>query len=299
MRYLVTGSTGVVGKYLVEELLDNPTQHNVEQIATVSRSHRYSYDDQPDKTNPILLECYGDLRLNTIRLISQFKPDVILHCAGEGRQSSPSKDIWKANVDTTLNLLESCKVLDKVKFVYCSSLAVNNNLLNFYGASKIAAETLLLSYTNMYDNLEASVCRFPAVVGAGNKHGVLKDIVAKLLDKFSPFKMKLFGKDPGSIKPFVYAGELASDLLYVANEHKSKYSVWNLSPLDNISVKSIAELAMNRVQYKKEIIWNNEIGLEDQQFVLYEKSDFLMFSSMQAIQLALVDILKEDHNYEH
>lgn len=295
MRYLISNITGVVGRYLVKELIENPVQYQVEQIVGLSRQHRYFYDEHPSRQNAILLECYGDLRYNTIRLTSQFKPDIILHTAGDARQNSPTKDLWRANVDTTLNLLESCKVLEKVKFVYCSSIVTELSPLNLYGASKLAGEALVQSYSK--DNLQGFVFRFPAVAGAGNKHGVVKDIVRKVLDDSSD--IELFGEEPGSIKPFVYAGELACNILKLILPDKyNNYKLYKLGSGDNISVLNIAQIVMEMTKKYKNITWNpSKVWKEDSNNVLGVNSIYRMSNANHAIIRAVDDILKEDYGY--
>lgn len=299
MKYLVSGSTGIVGRYIVRELVENCVKHNVDQVVSLSRKNRYPYEDHPDKASALLLDCYGDLLLGCVRTITQYKPDVVIHCAGLGTQNAPAKDLWKSNVDTTFNLLEACsKLTTRVKFLYCSSIAINNTLLNLYGCSKLASEYLIRSYCDMNENIQGSVCRFPAVAGAGNKHGVVKDVVAKLMDRSTPFRMNLFGSNPGSIKPFVYAPQLTSNIIYILKEQTLPYRLWDICPSDNISVKKIAEIAMQETGYKKEIQWQQNVNWRgDQQVVYPTNSDIAMYDSKTAIELSIKDILQEDYGY--
>lgn len=287
LRYLVTGVSGVVGKYIIKELLQ---YHNPEQIVGISRSFRYTYEDHPNKNNAIYLECYGDLRLNCIRLISQYQPSVVIHCAGIGTQNSPPKELWSANVDTTLNLLEACKYLNKVNFAYCSSIGAGLHPISYYNASKQAGELLVSSYDYMNNNISGKSVRFPAVAGAGNKHGVVKAIVDKLMDK-SADTIKLL---TNSKKPFVYAGELAEKLIYIANV-SYYHGTYVLCPIDNITVRDIANIAMCKTNIKKNIEWCNTSWDGDQQEVKPLLSNYQIMDSQSAINVAIDDILREDY----
>lgn len=284
MKYLMTGSSGVVGKYLIKELLSDPNKYSCEQIVALSRKNRYFYEDHPGKESALLLECYGELTKNPLRLISQYRPSVIIHCAGIGTQASPAKDLWHANVDTTLNLLEACKVLDKVKFIYCSSIVVDHNPLNVYAASKIAGEALCRAYNN--GDFVTQIVRFPAVAGAGNKHGVVKAVIEKLLDK-SIEKLNLLDN---SRKPFIYAGQLAQKILQLIT--LSKGDIFNFCPRNTITVEDIVKIAMMKTGLSKEVVFS------ENKHEYIEPVDVCgdIYGSYTAIELAINDILVEDYN---
>lgn len=284
MRALVTGSSGIVGKYIIQELLRDK---RLEQIVSLSRKNRYLYEDHPQKSSAMILECYGDLCNNPIRLISQFQPTVVIHCAGEGRQNAPTKDIWKYNVDTTFNLLEACKTLkDTVRFVYCSSIVVNHKPMNLYAASKLAGEHLVESYQG---NILGQSVRFPAVAGAGNRHGVVKAVVEKLIDKSTDI-LSLY---TNTRKPIIYAGDLASSIISCLDESYIKQ--YSLCPKDSIYVEEIAKIAMTMTGINKEIQWLGN-KLEDNNSIVNPcRSHRLVSRSYSAVKFAIEDILREDY----
>lgn len=298
MKYLVTGASGVVGKYLVKELIKQP---NITKIVGITRSARYFYDAHPytddytgifsDCNNTKYIECYADLLLDQTRLITQYRPDIIIHAAGEGRQNVASRDIWRGNVDTTINLLEACTKLDyQPRFIYCSSIMVNIND-SIYAISKRAGESLLSSYRQYIDGI---FVRFPAVAGAGNKHGVVSAVVKKLIEAndfpFSPHINLL----SNSRKPFIYAGELAFNLINAHNINKSSSGI-QLCSTDSITVENIAKLAMQITGIKKDIQWG-ESWKGDVSRISPIKSCVPVRSSEDAVRLGIQDIL-EDYNY--
>lgn len=285
MRAIVTGASGVVGRYIVRELINNPA--DIEQVVALSRKNRFTYEDHPGNNNALLLDCYGDLQLNPIRLISQFSPTHIFHCAGDARQNAPAKDLWKANVNTTFNLLEACRYLhNKVKFIYCSSIVVNQKPINVYGASKLAGESLVEAYQG---NIYGQSVRFPAVAGAGNRHGVVKAVVEKLMDKSTDI-LSLY---TNSRKPIIYARDLAKAMIKCSDEvHHSRYQ---LCPTDSIYVEDIAKIAMRITNIKKEIKWLGN-KLEDNNNMVYPvKSHIVVSRSRNAVGQAIQDILEEDY----
>lgn len=281
MRAVVTGSTGVVGKYIIRELIENTA--GVHQVVALSRRNRYRYEDHPDRPNAILLDCWGDLQYSPLRLISQFQPTHIFHCAGIATQNSPAKDLWKGNVDTTLNLLEACKYLkQQVHFVYCSSIVVEHKPLNMYAASKIAGEKLVEAY-------RGQSVRFPAVAGAGNNHGVVKAVVEKLLDKSS----KTLSLYTNSRKPIIYAGELANAMVEMSS--KTYVGRYQLCPKNSIYVEDIAKIAMELTGVRKEIKWCGN-KLEENNNIVYPVSSVAKVSdSSIAVIKAIQDILREDY----
>lgn len=224
-----------------------------------------------------------------------FQPDIILNASGQATQNSPNKELWQANTTNVINLLEACRVLPKVKFVQCSSIVCDDSVNTMYAASKLSAEHICRSYAKMYNNIHSYKFRFPAVVGAANRHGVVKDVVRKL--KSDSDKLQLFGNEPGSKKPYVYAEQITRHILEYVNETDYKCGLYHLCPADIISVKEIAEIAMKKTGIYKEIEWRADaVWTHDKQLVLPTGSNFHMLSSYEATEKGIDDILREDYN---
>ncbi len=291
MKVLVTGSSrGIVGKNLIPLLLEDP-QYN--KIAQVSRDS-YPYLEQHFQCNLINFT-------DTKYVIDIFKPDVIFHFAALSTPSSPAIDLWK-NSTMTLHLLEACKNLN-IKFIQASTLNINNYPTGVYTASKIACETLVYSYATLYPNIKALNIRFPAVVGANNGHGLLADVVRKVQSEGNV--IELFGNYPGSLKPYVYVKDLVKIIKEVAEGDElfggcNSGGVFNISPVDKMYVRDIADLVMSICGVTKSIKWNpDKVWKGDQPVVRaepYHMSVYfpdIVLTSKDAITKATQDILNE------
>lgn len=299
MKYLVTGATGIVGKYLIKELLKDPDN----EIVGVSRQVEHYYEDHPQRGTKGYYRVYGELTQSPIRLISNYEPDIVIHLAGKAITNSPAKDIYNGNVLTTLNLLECLKDRLAVKFILASTIVTDCYPLSVYAASKLSAEALLKSYTDIYSNIEGIAIRFCAVGGAGNKHGLLRDIVAKLWS--NEVTLPLYGAEPGSTKPHIYAGDLARIInkLSQQNNFYDYRSVETICPEDRLSVCEVATIAMEMTGQYKKIEWQpDKVWRGDCRVVTSRPNTnptfFTKYNSADAIKLAIADILREDYGVE-
>jgi nucleoside-diphosphate-sugar epimerase len=168
MKTLVTGATGFIGSYLVEELLKKG--HNVTCLVRKTSSLKWI-----EGLNVRL--SYGDCleRQSLLNTIEDF--DYIFHLAGLTK-AREEKDYFSVNVIGTENLLHTVaeKNPNIKRFVYLSSLAATGPGLNStpvnesieprpvsaYGRSKLEGEKVVLKYK---DKIPVTILRPPAVYG--------------------------------------------------------------------------------------------------------------------------------------
>lgn len=142
MRILVTGASGFIGKYVMQEL---------------------------DNTEHLALAFLGDVRDRNTFPGESF--DVIIHLAAkvdkrfwQSDDFYQVNDLYQVNVEGTKNLLEY--YLDS-KFIYVSSADVEKESLSKYaGTKKIAEDFVLANPSNL-------VIRPPSVFGPGDPHDKL------------------------------------------------------------------------------------------------------------------------------
>lgn len=122
-----------------------------------------------------------------------------------------------------------------------------------YGASKLAGEALISSYCHMF-GLSACVYRFGNVVGAHQTHGVGYDFVRRLLD--DPSTLTILGNGSQS-KPYIHVDDVVGAMMIADDRATSAFAVYNVAPEDHLSVREIADLAVEtvlgagaRVEYK-------------------------------------------------
>jgi len=116
-KVVVTGATGLVGSFLVEELL--------KQGHTVKAISRRSFPSP----NPTVLEwLQGDL-LDPLFLAEAFaEATYVFHCAGLVSYAPQDKELLQqTNVEGTANVVNTCLQLGNIKLCYVSSIAAVEN----------------------------------------------------------------------------------------------------------------------------------------------------------------------------
>lgn len=152
MKILLTGANGLLGYKLVQLLSQQPT---IQTIATGRRM----ISDLPANVSFSELDITDSLQ--TEKIISELKPDVIINAAAMTQvdQCETDRDAcWKANVTGVENLIATCGkththlVHISTDFIFDGShgpleeTAIPNPV-NFYGESKLAGEKALQQST--------------------------------------------------------------------------------------------------------------------------------------------------------
>ena len=295
MNILCTGANGVVGRAVLNELGKDKSNVVTCTVRDGDGNNDFWYDWTSKSINN---HCYHEVDLlspqHCLTMINRLKPEVIYHLAATSTSYSTAHTMW-CNTNMTLNLLEACRFTGvKPRFVQASSIVVENNPASVYSVSKQACEELVSVYTDLYESVDGICVRFPAVVGVGAKHGLLPDLIKKVLAEDD--EIELFGDSPGSIKPFIYSARLAKYLTRLTGK-----DVVTLCPINSISVKEVAEIVMKELDIIKKIKWNPSKIWKGDQKMVYSDSRFVeyhfgdRFISQGAIQAATQDIMKEQY----
>jgi UDP-glucose 4-epimerase len=179
VRIVLTGATGFIGSHLVPSLAD---RHEV--IAIVR-------DEEVDVPGATCV--YHDLRepLTAARLPSAV--DAVVHLAQSRRYRefpAGAEDVFSLNVRATFELLDYARAAGAERFVFTSTGGVYGhgeeefvedddvNPINFYLASKHAAETLIGPYTS---ELHAIVLRPFFVYGPGQGPMLVSSLARRVL----------------------------------------------------------------------------------------------------------------------
>ena len=109
-----------------------------------------------------------------------------------------------------------------------------------YGASKLAGEALICSYTHMF-GLSAAAFRFANVVGPRQTHGVGFDFLRRLLD--DPTRLPILG-DGKQSKSYIHVDDVVRAVLTVCSMDADRFAAFNVATGDYITVREIADLAV-------------------------------------------------------
>ena len=149
MKVLLTGATGFLGEYMIQELLEN----NYEVVAFGRNKKKGKYLSENYKNVKFVkgnLENREDLE----KIIDQI--DFVIHAGGLSTVWGRWEDFYNANVLGTQNILDFCEKQNVKRLVFVSSPSVyakkgdslqvkeeeapTENNLNFYIKSKLMAE---------------------------------------------------------------------------------------------------------------------------------------------------------------
>jgi len=164
MRVLVTGGTGFIGKYLVNELLKNNYD-----VVIFTRRKNFEMNDVEVK--------YGDIIDYESIYNACGDVDAVFHNAALAMDWGKWEDFYRINVEGTKNVAEACIKNGINRIIYTSTAGVygfpnkeewiteesQEKPLNAYHKSKLMGEKVLQGY----DSIITSIIRPPLVLGAG------------------------------------------------------------------------------------------------------------------------------------
>ena len=150
MKILVTGATGFLGKYVIEELLDHDYS-----IVAFGRNEKVGKALESERVQFVK----GDLSsIEELRQAFQ-EIDAVVHAGALSTAWGPWKDFYQANVIGTQNVLDLSREYAVKRLVYVSSpsiyaagkdqLDIKENHLNNYIRSKLASEKLFPDYPDV------------------------------------------------------------------------------------------------------------------------------------------------------
>ena len=211
---LITGSNGLIGDALIEQLHDK----TLFQLYGISRAVN-------TKVSTFVL----DLSANWSDDILPKKIDVVIHLAqSEKFRDFPesANEVFQVNTLSTLKLLEYARKAGAKKFIYASSGGVYGNSdigfneesplqpnknLGFYLTTKFCSELLVSNYTSFFD---INILRFFFVYGVKQKKAML---IPRLIESIKNGKeITLQGEDGIRINP-IFVEDAVSAILGVCN----------------------------------------------------------------------------------
>lgn len=294
MRILISGATGFLGRHLILHL-NQSKENNILGLTSKITIKPY---DKNSAVNFVTWNLLGAPDRRTKQIIDEFCPDMIIHAA-VASSSNMDGSSWIKNITMTEYFLSN--IPRNVQLIYISSADVYSRKSlffgadensptspsNVYGLSKLCCENLcrLALNENKLKNLQ--IIRPTAFTGQYATHGLVYDIVKKLLGNIP--NLELMGIRPGSIKPIMHVDDLIKSILHISNI-EYHYGIYNLSNKTINNVESIAEKIMSVLKINKFIIFNNVNSIGDNN-VVYVKSDYkCLLDTLDAVDLAAREI---------
>ena len=237
LKLLITGGLGFVGSHLVDSLVKK--NHKI-MILTKTLSKKKNIKKSAKKIQIEKIDLTNFQQLG--KIIEKFKPDVIIHLAGNASHSksfeNPLKDI-DSNAKTTLFMLEKIRKLNTpCKFSLGSTfivigkpkkLPVNENTpcnpTTIYGTNRLSSEYFCKIYHEVY-GLHTNIFRIT------NSYGPREQIIPKK-NAVNFLIYKSFKKEEISIynqgkffRDFIYIDDVISGINIILKKGKSGELYW-------------------------------------------------------------------------
>jgi UDP-glucose 4-epimerase len=254
-KAFVSGGAGFIGSHLVARLLASDERQTVvvfDNFSSGLETHLAPFDGDAR-----LQIVRGDLKdIDAVRR-AMAGCDTVFHLAANPdiarAATQPDIDFWEGTY-LAHNVVEAMRETGTRKIFYTSGSGVygENPQVAFaedygplvpistYAASKIACESLISSYCHMFD-LVARVFRFANVVGPRQTHGVGYDFVRRLAA--DPTRLRILG-DGTQSKSYIHVEDILNAVFTADAQSSSRYEVFNVATADYITVREIADLAV-------------------------------------------------------
>jgi len=261
-RFFIVGGAGFIGSHFTDTLLANAAVDGVTIFDNLSSGREWHF--QQHLKNPKFKFVKGDIKDIELLKRAMDGSDVVIHLASNPdiARAATEPDIdFREGTYLTERVLEAMRLSSAKRILYSSGSGVYGDLgmveasedhgpmtpISTYGASKLAGEALISSYCHMFD-LSGCVFRFGNVVGPRQTHGVGFDFVRSLLKQ--PDRLRILGNG-GQSKSYIYVEDVIAAVLKANEETRQKFQAYNVATGDYITVKEIAELAVECVGLEK------------------------------------------------
>jgi len=257
-RFFIVGGAGFIGSHFTDVLLADAGVQSVTIYDNLTSGREWHFAKHLN--NPKFRFIKGDVKdLETLKRTMDGN-DVVIHLASNPdiARAATEPDIdFREGTYLTERVVEAMRLSSAKRILYASGSGVYGELgtveagedygplvpISTYGASKLAGEVLISSYCHMFD-MTACVFRFGNVVGPRQTHGVGFDFVRAL--RKDPTRLRILG-DGGQSKSYIHVEDVIAAVLTAHEKTAQKFQTYNVATGDYITVKEIADLAVECV----------------------------------------------------
>lgn len=255
MKVCIVGGAGFIGSHFTDRLLSETSTERVTLFDNFSSGREWHYEDHVDDDRLSIVRAdVGDLAALAAAMSGH---QLVIHLASNPdiakAMTSPRIDFDEGTA-LTFHVAEAARLAGVEEILYASGSGVYGDLGDFevaedhgplaptstYGASKLAGEALLSSYSAMF-GVNATVFRFGNVVGPRQTHGVGFDFIRRLRRK--PEALDILG-DGRQSKSYVHVEDVVDAVLSMHETREAPFETFNVATGDYITVTEIALLAL-------------------------------------------------------
>jgi UDP-glucose 4-epimerase len=262
-KILVTGGAGFIGSHLVDRFIEKGSRLTV--FDNMSSGKMEFIEDHLE--NPDFTLIKGDLLDQEAIEKACRGIDFICHVAANPDVRLGASDTrihLDQNILATYNLLEAMRKNSIKKIAFTSTSTVYGEAsiiptpedygplipISLYGASKLACEALITSYSHTFD-MQAWIFRFANIVGPRSTHGITVDFIKKLRKNANLLEILGDGKQE---KSYLHVSECVDAILFLIENSKEKVNIFNIGSEDTISATEIGkavieEMGLSNVEF--------------------------------------------------
>jgi UDP-glucose 4-epimerase len=254
-HYLIVGGAGFIGSHMTDRLLRDISTERVTLYDNFSSGREWHY-----------AEWRGDSRLAVVRAdvheherlaAAMAGHEVVIHLASNpdiARAATEPAIDFDEGTSLTQSVVEAMRLSGAATILYASGSGVYGDLgereadedhgplvpVSTYGASKLAGEAMITAYCHMFGMTGRSF-RFGNVVGPRQTHGVGLDFLRQLAA--DPSQLRILG-DGNQSKSYIHVSDVVEAVLTALHRETRHYQVYNVATGDYITVREIADLAV-------------------------------------------------------
>jgi len=269
---LITGGSGFIGSYLLELLIDKnqicviDNEYRGSNIEHVKRTHPKHFKKNVQFINSDITE-----KNKLVRILKQFKPDLVFHLAGITGVITVLKDPMKVidvNLIGSYNLAKAISCVDSVKkLVYASTSEVYGPSAyqldedSFttqgtaydprwsYATSKLFAEHIFVALERQF-GVDVAIGRLfnvygPKQIGSGAIHEFVKKAIAN--------KSLTIYDDGSQIRAWCYIHDCMSGIRLITENGHGIYNIGN--PQEALTSIALARLVIDITKSKSNLIF--------------------------------------------
>ncbi|AYK15096.1 MAG: NAD-dependent epimerase/dehydratase family protein [Methanosarcina flavescens] len=263
-KILVTGGAGFIGSHLVDRLIEKGSKITVfDNLSSGKLQFIEHHLENPDFT---LIK--GDLLDQEAIEAACRNIDIVCHVAANPDVRLGATDTrvhLDQNILATYNLLEAMRKNSVKEIAFTSTSTVYGEAsvmptpedygplipISLYGASKLACEALITSYSHTFD-MRAWIFRFANIVGPRSTHGITVDFIKKLEKDSNVLEILGNGKQE---KSYLHVSECVDAIIFLIEKSRDKVNIFNIGSEDTISATEIGKAVIE------------EMGLSDVKFI--------------------------------
>lgn len=263
--FFIVGGAGFIGSHFVDHLLQSPQVSRVAIFDNLSSGREWHF--QHHLSNSRFQFFKGDVKDFSSLQKAMQGYDTVIHLASNpdiARAANEPDIDFREGTYLTQNVAEAARLNQVKNVLYASGSGVYGDIgkieaaedfgplvpISTYGASKLAGEALLSSYSFMF-GMRACAFRFGNVVGARQTHGVGFDFVKRLSE--NPRHLRILG-DGLQSKSYIHVSDVIQAVLLAHQESTKPFETFNIATGDYITVREIAQIALECLQLESNAV---------------------------------------------